>query len=81
MKEIISKVEKVIMLNVLINASDNPTVQSISKEYALIEDLLTIQKSRVLFIPKRTKSGQLRKDPTLKQMLEKRIEIHLNLEQ
>jgi len=34
-----------------------------------------LQKQRMLFMPKRTKTGRLRKDATLKTLIEKRIEV------
>ncbi len=74
----ISYKEKQILINVLIENNDNPTVEEVMKDLLLIEDLLTLQKQRMLFIPKRTKTGKLRKDATLKKIIEKRIEKDLN---
>lgn len=66
--------EKEIMIESIIENSENPTAESVMKDLKLIDDLLLLQQQRILFMPKRTKSGKLRKDATLKTMIEKRIE-------
>lgn len=67
--------EKEIMIKSIIENKENPTAESVFNDLKLIDDLLLLQKQRMLFMPKRTKSGALRKDATLKKVLEKRIEI------
>lgn len=69
--------EKVVLIQSIINTSKNPTANSIYNQLKLIDDLLTLQKNRSLFMPKRTKSGTLRKDVSLKRVIEKRIESEL----
>lgn len=75
LKVIKKEMEKSIMIESIIENSEKPTAESVYKELKLIDDLLILQKQRMLFMPKRTKSGALRKDVTLKKVLEKRIEI------
>lgn len=75
LKVIKKEMEKSIMIESIIENSENPTAESVYKDLKLIDDLLLLQKQRMLFMPKRTKSGALRKDVTLKKVLEKRIEI------
>ncbi len=75
LKVITNKLEKEIMIKSLIENSENPTAESVMKDLKLIDDLLLYQKQRMLFMPKRTKTGQLRKDATLKTLIEKRIEV------
>lgn len=69
--------EKEIMIKSIIENSENPTAESVFNDLKLIDDLLMLQKQRILFMPKRTKTGKMRKDATLKTMLEKRIEVSL----
>ena len=69
--------EKEIMIKSIIENSENPTAESVFNDLKLIDDLLLLQKQRMLFMPKRTKTGKIRKDATLKTMLEKRIEVSL----
>lgn len=75
LKVITNKLEKEIMIKSLIENSENPTAESVMKDLKLIDDLLLLQKQRMLFMPKRTKTGRLRKDATLKTLIEKRIEV------
>lgn len=75
LKVITKEMEKSIMIESIIENSENPTAESVYKDLKLIDDLLLLQKQRMLFMPKRTKSGALRKDVILKKVLEKRIEI------
>ena len=65
-----------IMIKTLID-SGKTSKQEILKEIELIDDLLGLQKSRMLFMPARTKSGRLRKDARLQDIIEKRIELNL----
>lgn len=69
--------EKEIMIQSIIKNSNAPTAESVMKDLKLIDDLLMLQKQRMLFMPKRTKTGLLRKDVTLKTMIEKRIEYDI----
>lgn len=69
--------EKEIMIKSIIENSDNPTAESVFNDLKLIDDLLLLQKQRSLFMPKRTRSGKLRRDTTLKALIEKRIEVSL----
>lgn len=75
LKVITKEQERKIMIKSIIENSENPTAETVYKDLKLIDDLLLLQKQRMLFMPKRTKSGALRKDVTLKKVLEKRIEI------
>ena len=75
LRAITKQAEKEIMIKSLIKTSQSPTAESVMKDLVLIDDLLMLQKQRMLFMPKRTKSGKLRQDATLKTMLEKRIEV------
>lgn len=74
----INQRELPILAQCIINNQEEPTAESVYKELNLIDDLLTLQKSRMLLIPRRTKAGNIRKDSTLKQILEKRIEMEIN---
>lgn len=76
MKAITDK-ELEVLIPVIIENTENPTKEKILKEVELIDDLLTLQKSRMLFMPKRTKSGKLRTDSILKQIIIARIESEL----
>lgn len=76
MKTITAK-ELDVLVPVVIDNMENPTKESVLKEIKLIDDLLTLQKSRMLFMPKRTKSGKLRVDSTLKQVMIARIEAEI----
>jgi|GEM_PF-2911035 len=69
--------EKEMLIQSIIENSDNPTAESVMKDLKLIDDLLMLQKQRMLFIPTRTKTGRLRKDANLKTMIEKRIEYDI----
>src|SRR5690606_31730141 len=77
LKVITKEMEKSIMIKSIIENSENPTAETVYKDLKLIDDLLLLQKQRMLFMPKRTKSGALRKDVTLKKVLEKRIEVEI----
>lgn len=68
------------MIKSIIKNSENPTAESVFNDLKLIDDLLLLQKQRMLFIPKRTQSGKLRKDATLRKVIEKRIELSLENE-
>jgi hypothetical protein len=72
MKTITAK-ELEVLIPVVIDNMEAPTKEGVLKEIKLIDDLLTLQKSRMLFMPKRTKSGKLRADRTLKQVIIARI--------
>ena len=58
----------------IIDTTEEPTADSVMRQLTLIDDLLNFQRTRMLFMPRRTKAGNLRKDATLKQIIEKRIE-------
>lgn len=77
LRVITKPMEKDIMIKSIIENSENPTSESVLNDLKLIDDLLLLQKQRMLFMPKRTKTGKLRKDATLKTMIEKRIEVDL----
>ena len=77
LKVITKSMEKEIMIKSIIANSEKPTAESVFKDLKLIDDLLLLQKQRMLFMPKRTKTGKLRKDATLKTVIEKRIELDL----
>jgi len=77
LKVITKQMEKEIMIKSIIENSQNPTAESVFNNLKLIDDLLLLQKQRMLFMPKRTKTGALRKDVTLKKVLEKRIEVEI----
>lgn len=66
-----------VLIPVVIKNTENPTKKSVMKQITLIDDLLTLQKSRMLFMPKRTKSGILRKDVGLKKIIEARIDADI----
>lgn len=68
------------MIKSIIKNSENPTAESVFNDLKLIDDLLLLQKQRMLFVPKRTQSGKLRKDATLRKVIEKRIELSLENE-
>ncbi|UTG62419.1 hypothetical protein J2O09_05540 [Elizabethkingia anophelis] len=73
----INEREKSILINAIIHNQDNPTAESIMKDLLLIDDLLGIQRQRMLFMPKRTKTGKLRKDASFRTVIEKRIEADI----
>ena len=77
LKVITKQMEKEIMIKSIIENSENPTAESVFNNLKLIDDLLLLQKQRMLFMPKRTKTGMLRKDATLKKVIEKRIEVEI----
>lgn len=77
LKVITKEQERKIMIKSIIENSENPTAESVYKDLKLIDDLLLLQKQRMLFMPKRTKTGMLRKDATLKKVIEKRIEVEV----
>lgn len=77
LKVITKEQERKIMIKSIIENSENPTAESVFNNLKLIDDLLLLQKQRMLFMPKRTKTGALRKDVTLKKVLEKRIEVEI----
>lgn len=77
LRVITKPMEKDIMIKSIIENSENPTSESVLNDLKLIDDLLLLQKQRMLFMPKRTKTGKLRKDATLKTMIEKRIEVNI----
>lgn len=66
-----------VLIPVIIKTIKKPTKESVMKQITLIDDLLTLQKSRMLFMPKRTKSGILRKDVGLKKIIEARIDTDI----
>ena len=78
LRSIKNKNEQDILIKVLIKNTKEPSSEKIMKNLILIDDLLLLQKQRSLFMPKRTKTGKLRKDSNLKLMIEKRIEADLN---
>ena len=63
-----------VLIGVIIANTPDPTAEKVMKQVVLIQDLLAIQRSRMFFIPTRTKSGKKRKDQSLIDILEKRIE-------
>lgn len=77
LKVIKNQKEVDLMIHSIIKTQKNPTTKQVKNDLQLIDDLLVLQRSRMLFIPKRTKTGKLRKDSTLKQIIEKRIELSL----
>ncbi|MCO5232868.1 MAG: hypothetical protein M9888_03900 [Chitinophagales bacterium] len=75
--KVIKPIEKEIMIKSIIENTENPTAESVFNDLKLIDDLLLLQKQRMFFLPKRTKTGKIQKDATLKIMIEKRIEVSL----
>lgn len=75
--KVITEKEKPFLINSIIGNQENPTTESVMKDLQLIDDLLVLQKQRILFMPKLTKTGKLRKDASLKKIIEMRIEQSL----
>ena len=68
-----------ILAQCIIADQEEPTAEKVWNRLKLIDDLLVLQKSRILFMPRRTKAGNLRKDSTMKQILEKRIDKSIGI--
>lgn len=75
--KVITEKEKPFLINSIIGNQENPTTESVMKDLQLVDDLLMLQKQRILFMPKRTKTGKLRNDASLKKIIEMRIEQSL----
>jgi hypothetical protein len=78
--QVITDTEKDVLIQVLIENSVELSVPKIMKDLILIDDLLKLQKSAMLFMPTRTKGGKLRKHQDLQTILIARIDKEIEFE-